>query len=90
MFRDSLQAEVTDEDERVRIVYGYVVGINGTVYVRVHQEVSLEEMKVEYTITCPIKLIKSSVHMHPTLCNRWRSTSRPESASQSTVGDDPK
>jgi hypothetical protein len=25
---------------------------------------SLEEMKVEYTITCPIKLIKSSVHMH--------------------------
>jgi hypothetical protein len=21
-------------------------------------------MKVEYTITCPIKLIKSSVHMH--------------------------
>jgi hypothetical protein len=26
VFRDSLQAEVTDEDERVRIVYGYVVG----------------------------------------------------------------
>jgi hypothetical protein len=42
------------------IVYGYVVGMLTALYESGNQEVSLE---VEYT-TCPIKLIKSSVHMH--------------------------